>query len=163
MRQIQHIQAIWVLRIRSTLAPSKVLEVCTNRPLWTPILEWLTVSSTPPKHPLRLLIYSMIGYCRSTGKMTFLCCLTDRGTEYCGKADRHDFQLYLATKDIEHTRTNARHPQTNGICERFHKTILQAFYQPTLRRKIYATIDELQADLNNWLDSCNNERTHQGK
>lgn len=89
--------------------------------------------------------------------------LTDRGTEYCGKADRHDFQLYLAINDIEHTRTKARHPQTNGICERFHKTILQEFYQPTLRRKIYATIDELQADLDNWLDSYNNERTHQGK
>ena len=89
--------------------------------------------------------------------------LTDRGTEYCGKADRHDFQLHLAINDIEHTRTKARHPQTNGICERFHKTILQEFYQPTLRRKIYGSIDELQADMDNWLDSYNNERTHQGK
>lgn len=49
--------------------------------------------------------------------------LTDRGTEYCGKAESHDYQLYLAVSDIEHTKTKARHPQTNGICERFHKTI----------------------------------------
>lgn len=89
--------------------------------------------------------------------------LTDRGTEYCGKADSHDFQLYIAVNDIEHTRTKARHPQTNGICERFHKTILQEFYQPALRRKIYGSIDELQADLDEWLDYYNNERTHQGK
>ena len=89
--------------------------------------------------------------------------LTDRGTEYCGTADRHDYQLYLAVNDIEHTRTKARHPQTNGICERFHKTILQEFYQPALRRTIYSDLDSLQADLDSWLAYYNNERTHQGK
>lgn len=89
--------------------------------------------------------------------------LTDRGTEYCGKVEQHDYQLYLAINEIEHTRTKARHPQTNGICERFHKTILQEFYQPALRRKIYSTLEELQADLDDWLDYYNNERTHQGK
>lgn len=89
--------------------------------------------------------------------------LTDRGTEYCGKAETHDYQLYLAINEIEHTRTKARHPQTNGICERFHKTILQEFYQPTLRRKIYGSLDELQKDLDDWLIYYNNERTHQGK
>jgi transposase InsO family protein/molybdenum-dependent DNA-binding transcriptional regulator ModE len=89
--------------------------------------------------------------------------LTDRGTEYCGKAESHDYQLYLAVNDIEHTRTKARHPQTNGICERFHKTILQEFYQPALRKKIYGSVEELQADLDTWLDVYNNERTHQGK
>ena len=89
--------------------------------------------------------------------------LTDRGTEYCGVLDKHDYQLYLAINEIEHTRTKARHPQTNGICERFHKTILQEFYQPTFRRKLYSTLAELQADLDIWLDYYNNERTHQGK
>ncbi len=53
--------------------------------------------------------------------------LTDRGTEYCGRPEAHDYQLYLALNDIEHTKTKVRHPQTNGICERFHKTILQEF------------------------------------
>lgn len=55
--------------------------------------------------------------------------LIDRGTEYCGKPETHDYQLYLTLNDIEHTKAKARHPQTNGICERFHKTILQEFYQ----------------------------------
>lgn len=89
--------------------------------------------------------------------------LTDRGTEYCGKADSHDYQLYLAINDIEHTKTKVRHPQTNGICERFHKTILQEFYQVAFRRKIYTSIDELQVDLDAWINYYNTERTHQGK
>ena len=89
--------------------------------------------------------------------------LTDRGTEYCGHAERHEYQLYLALEDIDHTRTKAHSPQTNGICERFHKTILNEFYQVAFRRKIYRTIEELQIDLDEWLAYYNNARTHQGK
>jgi transposase len=89
--------------------------------------------------------------------------LTDRGTEYCGKAETHDYQLYLAINDIEHTKTKARSPQTNGICERFHKTMLQEFYQVTFRKKIYRDIETLQFDLDLWLEEYNHERTHQGK
>jgi transposase InsO family protein len=89
--------------------------------------------------------------------------LTDRGTEYCGKAETHDYQLYLAINDIDHTRTKARSPQTNGICERFHKTVLQEFYQVTFRKKIYRDIETLQADLDKWLYKYNYDRTHQGK
>lgn len=89
--------------------------------------------------------------------------LTDRGTEYCGKAEQHDYQLYLAINDIEHTKTKARHPQTNGICERFHKTILQEFYQVTFRKKVYTSLEALQADLDQWLEEYNHRRTHQGK
>ncbi len=89
--------------------------------------------------------------------------LTDRGTEYCGKAEQHDYQLYLALNDIEHTKTKAQSPQTNGICERFHKTILQEFYQVVLRKNLYSDIESLQKDLDEWLKYYNNERTHQGK
>lgn len=89
--------------------------------------------------------------------------LTDRGTEYCGKVEHHDYQLYLAINDIDHTKTKAMSPQTNGICERFHKTILQEFYQITFRKKLYSSLEELQKDLDEWLDYYNNNRTHQGK
>ena len=73
--------------------------------------------------------------------------LTDRGTEYCGKVEQHDYELYLAVNDIDHTKTKAASPQTNGICERFHKTILQEFYQITFRKKLYSSLEELQVDL----------------
>ena len=89
--------------------------------------------------------------------------LTDRGTEYCGKVENHDYELYLAINDIEHTKTKARSPQTNGICERFHKTILQEFYQVMFRKNLYSSLEQLQSDLDIWLNFYNNERTHQGK
>lgn len=89
--------------------------------------------------------------------------LTDRGTEYCGRADKHDYQLFLAVNDIDHTKTKVKSPQTNGICERFHKTVLQEFYQVTFRKKLYDDLESLQADLDAWIDYYNTERTHQGK
>lgn len=95
--------------------------------------------------------------------MRILRMLTDRGTEYCGKVEQHDYELYLALNEIDHTKTKARHPQTNGICERFHRTILDEFYRITFRKKIYTTLDELQKDLDDWLHYYNYDRTHQGK
>jgi transposase InsO family protein len=89
--------------------------------------------------------------------------LTDRGTEYCGLVDAHPYQLYLAIEDIEHTKTKVRRPQTNGICERFHKTVLDEFYRVTFRKKLYTSVDELQADLDAWLREFNEERSHQGR
>ena len=89
--------------------------------------------------------------------------LTDRGTEYCGHAERHEYQLYLALEDIDHTRTKAHSPQTNGICERFHKTVLDEFYRIAFRKKIYRSIEDLQSDLDAWLKYYNEERTHQGR
>jgi transposase InsO family protein len=89
--------------------------------------------------------------------------LTDRGTEYCGALEHHEYELYLAIEDIDHTKTKARSPQTNGICERFHRTIQEEFYAIAFRKKIFNSIDELQADLNQWLHDYNHERTHSGK
>jgi transposase InsO family protein len=89
--------------------------------------------------------------------------LTDRGTEYCGNAERHEYELYLALADIEHTVTKTKSPQTNGICERFHKTVLDEFYRVTFRKKVYRTLEELQYDLDVWIESYNRERSHHGK
>jgi transposase InsO family protein len=89
--------------------------------------------------------------------------LTDRGTEYCGRPEHHEYELYLAVEDIDHTRTRTKSPQTNGICERFHKTLLDEFYRVAFRKKIYAGIAELQADLDAWLADYNQVRTHQGR
>ena len=89
--------------------------------------------------------------------------LTDRGTEYCGNLEHHEYQLYLALEDIDHTKTRARRPQTNGICERFHRTIKEEFYQVAFRKRVYRSLDMLQDDLDRWLLRYNQERTHQGK
>lgn len=89
--------------------------------------------------------------------------LTDRGTEYCGAPDRHEYERYLAVEDIEHTRTKTKRPQTNGICERFHKTLLNEFYRVAFRKKLYRGLEDLQADLDAWLQEYNERRPHQGR
>ena len=89
--------------------------------------------------------------------------LTDRGTEYCGNPERHDYELYLAVENIDHTRTKTKSPQTNGICERFHKTVLDEFYRVAFRKKLYSTIEQLQRDLDAWLVEYNEQRSHQGR
>jgi transposase InsO family protein len=89
--------------------------------------------------------------------------LTDRGTEYCGSPASHEYELYLAVENIDHTRTKVKSPQTNGIVERRHQTMLNEFYRITFRKKIYFTLAELQADLDRWLTEYNEERVHQGR
>jgi len=89
--------------------------------------------------------------------------LTDRGTEYCGKVESHAYQLYLAVENIDHSRTKANHPQTNGICERFHKTVKNEFFDIAFRKKLYRSVEGLQTDLDHWLMKYNEQRPHSGK
>jgi transposase InsO family protein len=89
--------------------------------------------------------------------------LTDRGTEYCGRPESHDYELYLAIENIDHTRTKVKSPQTNGICERFHKTILEEFYRIAFRKRLYESIETLQTDLDDWIRDYNEDRPHQGR
>lgn len=89
--------------------------------------------------------------------------LTDRGTEYCGNPEHHEYELYLAVEDVDHSRTKTKSPQTNGIVERFHKTVLDEFYRVAFRKRIYGSIAELQGDLDAWVRSYNEDRPHQGR
>ena len=69
--------------------------------------------------------------------------LTDRGSEYCGNREVHEYALYLDLENIEHTRTKTKSPQTNGICERFHQTIQNEFYASAFRRTLYESLEQL--------------------
>lgn len=60
-------------------------------------------------------------------------------------------------------RPKLLHHKKNGIFERFHKTILQKFYQIRFKKKLYSSLKELKVDLDNWLKFYNTEQTHQGK
>jgi transposase InsO family protein len=88
--------------------------------------------------------------------------ITDRGTEFCGSADKHPYELFLQFYDIEHTKTKVKSPQTIGICERFHQTVLNEFYKITFRKKLYPDIETLQKDLDEYIDWYNTEQTHHG-
>ena len=95
--------------------------------------------------------------------MQILRVLTDNGTEYCGRVEAHPYELFLHLNSIEHTRTRVRRPQTNGSVERLNQIIQDEFYAVAFRKKLYETLDEIQADLDEFITYYNNERTNQGK
>jgi transposase len=73
------------------------------------------------------------------------------------------YELYLALEDIDPSRTKTKRPQTNGICERFNKTLRNEFYRVTFRKPLSTTLDALQRDLDGCLDEYNTQRPHQGR
>lgn len=89
--------------------------------------------------------------------------LTDRDTEYLGNLAHHEYELYLAVEDIDYSKTKAYSPQTNGFVERFHKTMGEEFYQLAFRKKVYTSLEQLQADVDEWLEFYNRERPHSGR
>ena len=89
--------------------------------------------------------------------------LTDRGTEFKGKREHHEYELYLDIEGIEHSKIQVRSPQSNGICERLHRTIQDEFYAVAFRKKLYDSLEKLQADLDEWIEYYNNERPHSGR
>jgi hypothetical protein len=89
--------------------------------------------------------------------------LTDRVTEYCGKVENHPYELYLGTENVDHTRTKTNSPQTNVICERFHRTMKDECYNIIFRKKIYNNLEDLQSDVDIWLKTYNELRPHSGK
>jgi len=88
--------------------------------------------------------------------------LTDNGREYCGRPMIHPYQIFLELNDIEHRRTKVARPRTNGFVERFNRTVLDEFFRETFHDKFYASVEELQTDLDKWLHYYNYERPHRG-
>lgn len=85
---------------------------------------------------------------------------TDNGREFCG-TERHPYELYLELNDINHRCTKVKQLQTNGFVERFLQTVRNKFFSVMLRQKLYASLDELQQNLDLWLVHYNMERAHQ--
>jgi transposase InsO family protein len=95
--------------------------------------------------------------------MRILRTLTDNGTEYCGRQETNAYELFLHLNDIEHTRTRVRRPQTNGAVERLNQIVVDEFYRVAFRKKLYSSLEEIQADLDEFMRHYNNERTNQGR
>jgi len=85
--------------------------------------------------------------------------LTDNGREYCGRPLHHPFELYLAICQIVHRRTDIGSPQTNGFCERFHRTVKEEFFAAALRRTFYESVAQLQAFLDHRAEVAGEEAT----
>ena len=89
--------------------------------------------------------------------------LSDNGREYCGRPDRHPYELFLQLEGIEHRTTKVRRPQSNGFVERLHRTLLDEHFRIMGRSKWYESVDEMQKDLEAYLKKYNHERSHQGR
>ena len=88
------------------------------------------------------LLNDRVGHFFDSQDVKLLRVLTDRGSEYCGNPERHDYELHLALEDIDHSRTKTKSAQTNGICECFHKSVLNEFYRVAFRKKVYPCNDD---------------------
>ena len=89
--------------------------------------------------------------------------LSDNGREFCGRPDRHPYELFLQLEEIEHRTTRVKRPQSNGIVERFHRTLLDEHFRVEGRRTWFETIEEMQAVLDDYLVGYNTKRPHQGR
>ena len=86
--------------------------------------------------------------------------LSNNGREFCGRPDRHPYELLLQLEDIEHRTTKVNRPQSNGIVQRFHRTLLDEHFRVEGRRTWFETIDEMQVALDKYLVSYNRKRPH---
>lgn len=89
--------------------------------------------------------------------------LSDNGREFCGRPDRHPYELFLQLEDIEHRTTRVNRPQSNGIVERLHRTLLDEHFRIEGRRTWFETLDEMRVVLDDYLDGYNHRRPHQGR
>ena len=89
--------------------------------------------------------------------------LSDNGREFCGREDQHPYELFLQLEGIEHKRTRVRRPQSNGIIERLHRTLLDEHFRVEGRKTWFETIEEMQAVLDDYLVGYNDRRPHQGR
>ena len=150
-------------RTPSTSAPSRAWVASTSRPSSTPTPRWPSPSSTTARRHSPRPICSTTGWCRSsTSRDRAAAVLTDRGTEYCGNPERHEYELYLAVENIDHTRTgevpaDQRHRRAPAQDDA-QRVLPRRLPQEDLRHD-----RELQADLDAWLDQYNNKRPHQGR
>jgi transposase InsO family protein len=88
--------------------------------------------------------------------------LTDNGREYCGRPDNHPYELFLQLEDIEHRTTKVRSPRTNGFVERMNRTLLDECFRVAGRTTWYISPEEIQRDLDTFLEFYNLKRSHQG-
>jgi transposase InsO family protein len=89
--------------------------------------------------------------------------LSDNGREFCGRPDKHPYELFLQLEEIGHRTTRVKRPQSNGIVERFHRTLLDEHFRVEGRRTWFETVEEMQAVLDEYLEGYNRRRPHQGR
>lgn len=89
--------------------------------------------------------------------------LSDNGREFCGRPDHHLYELFLQLEGIERRITKVRRPQSNGFIERLHRTLLDEHFRIKGRRTWYESVEQMQTDLDSYLQHYNIQRPYQGR
>ena len=89
--------------------------------------------------------------------------LSDNGREYCGREDRHPYELFLQLEEIEHRKTKVGRPQSNSFIERFHCTPLDEHLRVKGPTTWYESVEEMQTDLDAYLETYNRNRPHRDR
>jgi transposase InsO family protein len=87
----------------------------------------------------------------------------EHGREFCGRPDQHPYELFLQLEEIEHRTTRVKRPQSNGIVESLHRTLLDEHFRVEGRRTWFETVEEMQQVLDSYIDGYNQRRPHQGR
>ena len=69
----------------------------------------------------------------------------------------------LKTLPDGHFHCCSTSPQTNGVCEHFHRTNKDEFCDIAFHKKLYRSVEEMQTDLDAWLARYNEQRQHSGR
>lgn len=88
--------------------------------------------------------------------------LTDNGREFCGRPLHHPYELYCTVQQLAHRTTKIASPESNGMVERFNRTLKEEFFSLAYRRQFYDSVEALQVDLDEFVRFYNEQRAHHG-
>jgi hypothetical protein len=80
---------------------------------------------------------------------------TRKTSEYCGLLSVHPFEYFLATSHIQHLPMDQPSHPNNFLCEQFYRVLLKEFFLPALRRRFQVSLDDLQKDLDTFVEAHN--------
>jgi hypothetical protein len=80
---------------------------------------------------------------------------TRRTSEYCGLPPLHPFETFLATSHIQHLRMDKSAQPDKYLCEQFYSFLLKEFFPAALRRTFRLSLDELQKELDVFVEAFN--------
>jgi transposase InsO family protein len=161
------------------MGPIEVITSVQRRRLWSPLKEAAATRSSEvnwkrqppitkeePRWPPRPRVPEGNCPCSSSPRSSATCpigaILTDNGREFCGIKEKHPYELLAAMEGIDHRTTKIRSPRTNGFVERMNRTLLDECFRVAGRTTWYENIEQIQTDLDRFMEYYNLERSHQG-
>lgn len=73
------------------------------------------------------------------------------------------YELYYAVQQVEHRTTRIGSPESNGMVERFNRTLKEEFFSVAYRKRLSESVEALQRDLDAFLSFYNERRAHHGQ